>query len=252
MKVLFIGDVVGSRGMEALHKYLPTIKKDYKPNMIFINGENIAKGLGITEKLYKELMTLGANVITLGNHAFSKREVSDFINDSKLIRPINYPANVPGEGHIIVKYNDIKVCVINLMGRVFMNEGMENPFYKMDEVLKDIEADYIFVDFHAETTSEKLALAHYLDGRVTAVVGTHTHVPTADAMTLPNNTMYITDIGMTGTKYGIIGADKNQIINRFLTAMHSRMEEDMSKELQFNAVLMDTDTSTIKQIQIIE
>lgn len=252
MRVLFIGDVFGTRGMEALRKYLPEIKKEHKPNLIFLNGENIDMGFGISEKIYKELMVMGINVVTLGNHSFSKRELLEFIDGSNIIRPANYSDEVPGKGYITVKYNSESVTVINLMGRVFMGDPLDNPFKKADEILDEIDSDYIFVDMHAEATSEKIAMAHYLDGRVTAVLGTHTHVPTADAMVFPNKTMYISDIGMTGTKYGILGADKDIIISKFLTGMPQRIKESLSNELQFNAVIMDTVLNKIKSINIYE
>lgn len=252
MKILFIGDVFGSRGMEALYKYLPKIKQDLKPNLIFVNGENIDRGFGISEAIYKELMKLGISVVTLGNHSFSKREIINFIDDSNIIRPANYADSIPGKGYITIKYNDKTITVINLMGRIFMGDPLDNPFKKADEILEKIDSDYIIVDMHAEASSEKIAMAHYLDGRVTAVVGTHTHVPTADAMVFPNGTMYISDIGMTGTKYGIIGADKDIIISKFLDGMPRRIKEDLSPILQFNAVVIDTDLTKIKSINIYE
>ena len=252
MKVLFIGDVFGTRGMDALKKYLPEIKNEHKPNLIFLNGENTDKGFGINEKIYKELMVMGVNVVTLGNHSFSKKELIEFIDDSNIIRPANYGEEVPGKGYITVKYNDKLVTVINLMGRIFMGDPLDNPFKRADEILEELNSDYIFVDFHAEATSEKIAMAHYLDGRVNAVVGTHTHVPTADAMVFPNKTMYITDIGMTGAKYGVLGADKDVILSKFLTNMPQRIKESLSTELQFNAVIMDTTLNKIKSINIYE
>ena len=252
MKVLFLGDVFGTRGMEALYKYLPEVKSEHKPNLIFMNGENVDKGFGISEKIYKELMVMGVNVITLGNHSFSKRELIDFIDDSNIIRPANYSDVVPGKGYITVKYNTETVTVINVMGRIFMGDPLDNPFKKVDEILDEIDSDFVFVDMHAEATSEKIAMAHFLDGRVTAVVGTHTHVPTADAMVFPNKTMYITDIGMTGAKYGILGADKDIILDKFLTNMPQRIKESLSTELQFNAVIIDTTLNTIKSINIYE
>ena len=252
MKILFIGDVFGTRGMEALHKYLPKIKQDNKPNLIFLNGENIDRGFGISEPIYKEIMKLGVSVVTLGNHSFSKRELVDFIDDSNIIRPANYDDSIPGKGYITIKYNDKKITVINLMGRIFMGDPLDNPFKKADEILENIESDYIIVDMHAEASSEKIAMAHYLDGRVTAVVGTHTHVPTADAMVFPKGTMYITDIGMTGTKYGVIGADKEIIVSKFLDGMPRRIKEDLSNTLQFNSIIIDTDLNKIKSINIYE
>ena len=252
MKILFIGDVFGSRGMEALYKYLPKIKQDYKPNLIFLNGENVDRGFGISEAIYKELMKLGISVVTLGNHSFSKRELLDFIDKSNIIRPANYDESIPGKGYITINYNDKRITVINLMGRIFMGDPLDNPFKKADEILASIDSDVIIVDMHAEASSEKIALAHYLDGRVTAVVGTHTHVPTADAMVFPKGTMYITDIGMTGTKYGVIGADKDIIVSKFLDGMPRRIKEDLSSTLQFNAVVLDTDLTIIKSINIYE
>ncbi len=252
MKILFIGDVFGSRGMEALYKYLPKIKQEHKPNLIFLNGENIDRGFGISESIYKEVMKLGVSAITLGNHSFSKREIIDFIDDSKIIRPANYADSIPGKGFITIKYNDKLVTVINLMGRIFMGDPLDNPFKKADEILETIDSDVVIIDMHAEASSEKIALAHYLDGRVTAVLGTHTHVPTADAMVFPKGTMYITDIGMTGTKYGVIGADKDLIVSKFLDGMPRRIKEDLSSVLQFNAVILDTDLNQIQSINIYE
>lgn len=252
MRVLFIGDVFGTRGMEALRKYLPKVKEDHRPNLIFLNGENTERGLGINEKIYKELMSLGVRVVTLGNHSFSKRDLLDFIDEANIIRPANYPEIVPGKGYMTVNYNGQTATVVNVMGRVFMGDPLDNPFYTMDKVLEEIDSDLIFVDFHAEASSEKIAMAHYLDGRVTALVGTHTHVPTADTMVFPKGMMYISDIGMTGTKYGVLGADKDVIVKKFLTGMHQRMKEDMSSPLQFNAVIIDTDDNTINSINIYE
>jgi len=252
MKVLFIGDVFGTRGIEALYKYLPKIKEEHRPNLIFLNGENLDKGFGITENIYKELMKLGIRVITLGNHSFSKKELLTFIDDSNIIRPANYGDSVPGKGYITVKFNDKTITVINLMGRVFMGDPLDCPFKIADQILQKVKSNYIVVDFHAEATSEKIALAQYLDGRVNAVVGTHTHVPTADSMVFPNNTMYITDIGMTGTKYGILGAEKDLIISKFLDGMQRRIKEDLSEKLQFNAVLLDLNKTKITPINIYE
>lgn len=252
MKVLFFGDVYGDGGIRALKKYLPRLKQDYKPNLIFMNGENVDKGFGISEKIYKDLMKDGISAITMGNHTFRKRELFDFIDDSKIIRPANYPDVVPGKGYITIKFNDKTVTVINMMGRVFMGDSLNNPFDKIDQILEDVNSDYIFVDFHAEATSEKLAFAHYVDGRVTAVVGTHTHVPTADNITLPHGTMYITDIGMTGPLYGILGADRELIVNKFLTNLPNRIQEEQDQTLQLNCVIIDTIKNKIERINIFE
>lgn len=250
MKILFIGDVVGTTGMKALKKHLPDMKSEFKPNIIILNGENSDKGFGITQKIYKEFMSLGVHVVTLGNHAFSKAELVDFIEGSNIIRPINYGASVPGYGYKTVNYNGQTVTVVNLMGRIFMGDPLDNPFTLMDALLEELDSDYIIVDFHAEATSEKIALAHYLDGRVTAVLGTHTHVPTADAMIFPKGTMYITDVGMSGSKYGVLGSDKSIIIPIFVDGMRRRMKEDISDKTQFNAVILDTEKPEIKAINI--
>lgn len=252
MRVLFIGDVFGTRGQEAIDKYLPKVKQDYRPDVILVNGENIDKGFGLTLKTYKFLMQHGARCVTLGNHSFSKRELLEFIDDANVIRPANYHEDVPGKGMQVIRFNDKTIAVINLMGRIFMGDPLDNPFQKIDTLLEEVDADYVVVDFHAEATSEKLAFGHYVDGRVDAVVGTHTHVPTADAMVLPKETLYITDIGMTGAKFGILGGDKDPIIYKFLTGMPSRIKEDTSKALQFNAVLLDLETHKIEAINIHE
>ncbi len=249
MKILFVGDVYGTKGIEALERFLPEIKRDTGYHMLIINGENSADGLGIREAEYKAMMQLGAHAITLGNHGFSKREIFNFIDDSRLVRPINYPQNTPGKGLQIVRFNNETLAVISVMGRVFMHDPLNNPFEALDNVLANVKADIILVDVHAEATSEKLAIAHYLDGRVTAVVGTHTHVQTNDAMQLPKGTLYITDVGMTGALFGILGADKELVMQKFLTGMPTRLKPSDSFNLQLNAVLIDPDSKTIKTIQ---
>jgi metallophosphoesterase (TIGR00282 family) len=195
-------------------------------------------------------MEKGAHVITLGNHAFSKKELLDFIDDANIVRAINYPKHTPGKGIHTLKFNDKSVTVIQVMGRIFMHDPLNNPFEALDEALEGLTSDVIIVDVHAEATSEKLAIAHYLDGRVTAIIGTHTHVPTNDAMRLPKGSLYISDVGMTGAKYGILGADKNIVLKKFLTGMPLRMQPEDSNILQLNAVLIDTDLNTITPINI--
>ena len=248
MKILYVGDVYGKRGLEALALFLDEVKRETQYHMLIINGENVADGLGIREQDYKTLMSMGAHVITLGNHSFSKKEVFDFIDQANIVRPINYPKNTPGKGYMIVNFNGKKIAVIQVMGRVFMHDPLNNPFEALDEVLNDLDADIIIVDVHAEATSEKLAIAHYLDGRVTAVCGTHTHVQTNDAMRLPNGTFYISDIGMTGVKYGILGADKALVLKKFTSGMPIRIQPSTDNNLQLNAVLIDLLNQTIKPI----
>lgn len=248
MKILFIGDVYGKAGLKALDTFLQEIKSETNYNVLIINGENVSDGLGIKLSDYKYFMEKGAQVITLGNHAFSKSELLDFIEDANIVRAINYPNGTPGKGMMTLNYNQETFTIIQVMGRVFMHDPLNNPFEALDKALAATTSDVIIVDVHAETTSEKLAIAHYLDGRVTAVVGTHTHVPTNDAMRLPNGTLYITDVGMTGTKYGILGADKNLVLKKFLTGMPVRLKPEESSLLQLNAVLIDTDKLTITPI----
>ncbi|KMK77291.1 TIGR00282 family metallophosphoesterase [Alkalihalobacillus pseudalcaliphilus] len=245
MRILFVGDVVGSPGRAMVDEYLPRLKQKYKPTLTIINGENAASGKGITEKIYKGFLDAGAQAITLGNHSFDKKEIFDFIDDAKnLVRPANYPPGVPGKGYTFVKINQIEVAVINLMGRTFL-PPIDCPFRKADQILAEVKkrTPYIFVDFHAEATSEKQAMGWYLDGKVTAVVGTHTHVQTADERILPEGTAYITDVGMTGPYDGILGVEKDVIIQRFLTSLPARFEVTHGRE-QLNGVVIDVDPKT--------
>lgn len=252
MKVLFIGDVFGTLGQKAIDKYLPRLKQEYKPHLIFMNAENIDRGKGISEKIYKNLMKMGVSLISMGNHTFSNRELFDFIDGSNVLRPANYDESVPGVGYKTVNFNGKKVTLINLMGRIFMGDPLDNPFKVADEILEHLDSDYIFVDFHGEATSEKIAFTHYVDGRVDAVVGTHTHVPTADTMVFPKGTMYITDIGMTGAKYGVLGASSDIQVDKFITGLRGRIVEEKNGPLQLNAVIIDTDLKKIKGINIYE
>lgn len=252
MKILMIGDVFGTLGQKALTKYLPQLKQEYKPHLIFVNAENIDHGFGITESIYKELMGMGVAMITMGNHTFRNKQIFDFIDDANIVRPANYDASVPGRGYRTIQFNNQTVTVINLMGRVFMGDPLDNPFKRIDSILEDINSDVVIVDFHGEATSEKIAFTHHVDGRVTAVLGTHTHVPTADAMVFPEGTMYISDIGMTGAKYGVLGADKDTQVSKFITGLRGRVKEQKEGPLQLNAVLLDTTTNTIKSINIYE
>src|SRR5690625_4796391 len=218
MKILFIGDVVGSPGREMVKEYLPKLKGKYKPNVTIINGENAAAGKGITEKIYKDFLSWGAQAVTMGNHAWNKKEIFDFIDDAKyLIRPANFPKGNPRNGMTFINMNGIEIAVINLKGRTFM-QMINDPFLKADELIAKAKqrTNIIFIDFHAEATSEKQAFAWYVDGRVSTVVGTHTHTQTADERILPNGTGYITDVGMTGPYDGILGVERETIINRFI------------------------------------
>ncbi|HLQ98712.1 MAG TPA: TIGR00282 family metallophosphoesterase [Candidatus Dormibacteraeota bacterium] len=252
MKLLFIGDVVGSPGREMVKEYLPKLKGKYKPNVTIINGENAAAGKGITEKIYKDFLSWGAQVITLGNHAWNKKEIFDFIDDAKyLIRPANFPIGNPGSGITFININGVEIAVINLQGRTFM-QMIDDPFLKADELIAEAQkrTNIIFIDFHAEATSEKQAFAWYVDGRVSAVVGTHTHTQTADERILPEGTGFITDVGMTGPYDGILGVERETIINRFITNLPSRFEVVKNTRTQLNGFVVTIDEGTGKSTKV--
>jgi len=247
MKLMFIGDVVGSPGRKMVEQYIPKLKMKYKPNIVIINGENAAGGKGITEKIYRGFIELGAHAVTLGNHAWDNREIFEFIEEAKaLVRPANFPEGVPGKGIAYVQVDSIEVAIINLQGRTFL-PVTDCPFKKADELIREASqrTPIIFVDFHAEATSEKQAMGWYLDGRVSAVVGTHTHVQTADNRILPKGTAYITDVGMTGPYDGILGVDREAVLKKFLTALPVRFEVTAGRS-QLNGVLIEIDERTGK------
>ena len=224
MKILAIGDIVGEAGVEKLQKELPRIKQENNIDFVLVNGENAAGGMGINKNNFNGMLKAGANVVTLGNHTWAKKDVFNIIGDSKILRPANYTKGLPGKGYSIYECNGKKIAVINLIGRVDMNVLSENPFQvakKIIQKLKD-EVNIIIVDFHAEATAEKIAMGRYLDGYVTVLFGTHTHVQTADETVLPKGTGYITDIGMTGPKNSVIGMDLEASIKRFETTLPER------------------------------
>lgn len=252
VKILFIGDVVGSPGRNMLTEYLPKLKEKYRPQITIVNGENAAAGKGITEKIYKQFLNLGIQTITMGNHTWNKREIIDFIDEAPyLIRPANFPDNNPGKGIVYIKSNEYEIAVINLQGRVFLDPH-DDPFTKADELISEARkrTNLIFIDFHAEVTSEKQAFGWYVDGRVSAVIGTHTHTQTADERILPNGTAYLTDAGMTGPYDSILGVDKTSVINRFLTNMPTRFEVDKQGRNQLNGCIIDIDVATGKAKRI--
>ena len=253
MKILFIGDIFGRPGRTIVRDKLKDLVREYSIDLVLANGENAAAGFGITPTLAEDLFELGIDVMTTGNHIWDKREIIDYFNSAdgnsnsparRLLRPANYAPELPGHGVYEGRKNDVPYAVINLQGRVFMASN-DDPFRKMDELLKQIKARIIFVDIHAEATSEKIALGWYLDGRVTAVVGTHTHVPTADERVLPGGTAYITDVGMTGPYDSVIGVNKEQIITRFLNNMPTRFEA-ATGDTRLCAVTVDADDATGK------
>ena len=256
MRILFIGDIVGKVGRNAIAEYLPKIKKSYRPTVSIVNAENAAHGKGLTEKLYKQLLRDGVDFMTMGNHTYGQREIYDFIDDAnRMVRPANFPSEAPGVGMRFIQINDIKLAIINLQGRSFMQD-IDDPFKKADQLIEEAkkETNFIFVDFHAETTSEKNAMGWYLDGRVSAVVGTHTHIQTSDERVLPNGTGYITDVGMTGYYDGILGINRDEVIERFITSLPQRHVVPDEGRSVLSGVIIDLDkegkTTQIERILI--
>jgi metallophosphoesterase (TIGR00282 family) len=224
MKVLFIGDVVGGPGRRGLAAAMPELRERFAPEMVIVNGENSAGGMGITEKTAGALFDAGADVITTGNHVYRHREVYGFLNRSeRLIRPANYPYANPGRGYTVVELYGRRCGVINLSGAVGLRVA-RSPFHEVDNILEKIEADFVIVDFHAEVTSEKVAMGWHLDGRVAGVLGTHTHVPTADARVLPQGTAFISDVGMTGSRTSVLGVKPELILESMITQMPVKFE----------------------------
>lgn len=257
MKVLFIGDIVGKGGRTAVKALLPNLVDKYKIDLVIANGENIAAGFGLTESLVEELFKTGVHVITTGNHVWDKKEIIPYISkENRLLRPINYPPGVPGCGSIVLSLqNGLKAAVVNISGRVFM-PGYDCPFRTGSAEIETLtkETKIIIVDFHAEATSEKVAFGYFVDGTVSAVIGTHTHVQTADEKVLPNGTAYITDVGMTGPANSVIGMEINQIMQRFLTSMPAKFETAQGDAvLSAVAIEINNDTgkaSAIQRLQI--
>ncbi len=224
MRILTIGDIVGENGVKKFKTELPKIRAEYNIDFVIVNAENAAGGMGITTAIFNEILALKVDAITMGNHTWGKKDIFSFIDHPKLLRPANYSEGVVGKGVGVYQCNGKKICVIDLIGRTDMNVLSDNPFTKVDSLIEEYKdiSDLIFVEFHAEATAEKLAMANYVDGRVAAVYGTHTHVQTADEQILDKGTAYITDIGMTGPMDSIIGMDKEASIKRFVTSLPER------------------------------
>jgi 2',3'-cyclic-nucleotide 2'-phosphodiesterase len=226
MRLLFIGDVVGRPGREGFAAMMPTLRAERLPDLVVVNGENVAGGVGVTKETAEQLFEAGADVITLGNHTYRHREVYPYLDsEQRILRPLNFPESNPGRGHTIVDAAGMRVAVVNLSGQMHM-QVERSPFAAIDELLERLagSADAIVVDFHAELTSEKVAMGWHLDGRVAAVLGTHTHVPTADARVLPGGTAHISDTGMTGSRAGVIGVRREQALQAFRTQMPVRFD----------------------------
>jgi metallophosphoesterase (TIGR00282 family) len=224
MRVLFIGDVVGGPGRRGLAAAMPELRERHRPDLVIVNGENSAGGMGITEKTARALFEAGAGVITSGNHVYRHREAYGFLDrERRVLRPANYPHANPGRGHVVVEAAGRRVGVINLSGAVGLRVA-RSPFTEADAILERLEADCVLVDFHAEVTSEKVAMGWHLDGRVAAVLGTHTHVPTADARVLPGGTAFISDVGMTGSRSSVLGVKPEQVLESLISLMPVRFE----------------------------
>lgn len=252
MRILFIGDIFGRPGRNVVREHLAALVKEHAVDLCIANGENAAGGFGLTPAIAEEFFDLGIDVITTGNHVWDKRELVEYFNAAvnepysparRVLRPANYPSGTPGVGvYEGTTRAGVAYAVVNLQGRVFM-ANIDDPFRSADRLLEKIAAKVIFVDFHAEATSEKVALGWYLDGRVTALIGTHTHIPTADTRVLPGGTAYQTDVGMTGPYDSVIGVQKEQILQRFLTSLPGRFEAAIN-DVHLCAVLVECDETT--------
>jgi len=244
MRLLFIGDIVARPGRDLVRRHLRALARHHEVDLVIANGENAAGGAGITKDIADDFLRDGVDVLTSGNHIWDKREALTYIvNEPRLLRPANYPAAVPGRGRVVTRAaRGIPVGVINIMGRVFL-ANLDDPFAVVKDEIAQVKAEgarIVFVDFHAETTSEKIAMGWFLDGEVTAVIGTHTHVQTADARILPQGTAYLTDVGMTGPHDGVIGMDRTGVLARFTTGVPARFEP-ASGDPRLHAVLIDAD-----------
>ncbi len=252
INILFIGDVVGRIGRAVVAEGIPFLKEKFDIDMVIVNGENSAGGVGIIPKTADQLFKSGADVITTGNHVWDKKEALDLLQeDLPIIRPANYPKHIPGRGYLVYKSSiGVDVAVINLIGRVFMETDYDNPFVEVENILEQLKGiNVIFVDFHGEATSEKEAMGFFLDGRVSAVVGTHTHVPTADHRILPNGTAYQTDVGMCGVLNSILGSKKEPIIERFKNGVKERFTSAKGDAILDYAVIT-IDVQTGKALNI--
>jgi metallophosphoesterase (TIGR00282 family) len=249
MNILCIGDIVGKPGRHALEGLLDGIKKEFSIDMTIVNAENAAGGSGVTIKLAKQFFEKGCDVLTLGDHVWDQKEIESYLNEEEhIIRPANFPAGTPGKGWCIkTTASGVKVGVVNMMGRVFMRYNLECPFRTLDAIIEKIkkETPNIIVDMHAEATSEKVAIGHYADGRISAMFGTHTHIQTADEKVLPKGTAYITDLGMSGPCDSVIGQNKENIIQRFLTSLPIRFQVAQG-DIKLQGIIVDVDEITGK------
>jgi 2',3'-cyclic-nucleotide 2'-phosphodiesterase len=240
VKLLFVGDVVGKLGRQTLRALLPGLRERHAPDFVVVNGENAANGVGITSKTAREILDAGADAITLGNHAYRHTEVYEYLDrEERIVRPANYPKGSPGRGATVIANGALKLGIVNLSGTLFLGAA-RSPFAEADAALADLrgKTDHVLIDMHAEATSEKVAMGWHVDGRATACVGTHTHVPTADARVLPGGTAYCTDVGMTGPRGGVIGVARELALKRFLTMTNVRFDTS-TEDPWLNGVLVE-------------
>jgi len=256
MRILYIGEIVAKLGRKAVKEVLPTLVSGDSIDLVVANAENLAHGRGVSKETLEEMMAAGVDYFTGGDHIFWQKDFEDYAKEMPLVCPANYPEPAPGKTYGIIETKDFKVVLLNLMGRTFMNENVDSPFQKIDCMLDsvlptqgvDAQKDFIMVDFHAEASSEKLAFANYVDGRVSAVVGSHTHIPTADPQTLPKGTYFISDVGMTGSADSILGVKTEIILNKYLTARNQKFEWEEQGPAWFRSVLIDTRAKMISRI----
>jgi metallophosphoesterase (TIGR00282 family) len=256
MRLIFLGDVVGRSGRDAVLRELPLLKDRFRPDFVAINGENAAHGFGITEDIYHALRDAGADVVTLGNHSFDQREALVFIERTpELLRPVNYPADTPGRGTALLSARSgQQILVISVMGRVMIEPVLDDPFAAIQRELELCPlgrgADAVIIDMHAEATSEKMAMAHFVDGRVSLVAGTHTHAPTSDHQILPQGTAYVSDLGMCGDYNSVIGMDKTEPLNRFLRKVPNQRMEPASGPATVTGIAVETEDATGLAVKI--
>lgn len=251
MKILVVGDVYSKLGRKSLEENIKKIKAEEKINFVIVNGENISHGKGMNFNHYKWLLSIGANVVTMGNHTWHNAQIYDFIDSAtNIVRPYNYKKDMPGKGYVAINYNGIKIIVFQIMGTTFINEELDNPFLKTEELLREVAGDIYICDFHAEATSEKIAFGLYFDGKIDVIFGTHTHVQTNDARLLPEGSAYITDVGMTGPLDGVIGTRKEVVFSRFISGTHAFFTPLDEGRTQFCAIIAEIDEKTLKPCAI--
>ncbi len=254
LNIVAVGDIIGSTGRAVFRKLKAQLVQQYNPDLLIVNGENASGGIGITPDTAKQLFSQGVDIITSGNHIFKYKAILDFLdsNDS-ILRPMNYPEGVPGTGCRIIEIKDTRLAVINLCGRVFMGEGFRSPFDVLEQQVEKLRSKgiiNIIVDFHAEATSEKKALAYYQDGKISLLFGTHTHVQTSDEIILPEGCGYISDIGFSGSTHSVIGMNKDAVLKKFLTMLPSRFEVEKQNPCELNGIYCQIDEKNGKTVNI--